>query len=65
MDDKFIVIALVGSTDTDRPFGCRIVEEDATYPLNYRPVFGPDTRAECEAWRSENCVGDEGNEGAG
>lgn len=59
---RFIVIALVGSNDTDHPFGCRVIREHAAYPMNYRPVFGPATRAECEAWRAENCVGGEGRE---
>jgi hypothetical protein len=73
MDDQFIVIALIGINDTDRPFGCRVIGEHAPHPGNYMRVFGPDTRAECEAWRSENCVGaagadeddDAGGEGAG
>lgn len=53
----FIVIALVGSNDTERPFGCRVVREGTIYPMNYRPVFGPAPRPECEAWRAANCVG--------
>jgi hypothetical protein len=54
---RFIVIALLTSKDTDRPFGCRVVAEHATYPMNYTPVFGPATRAECDAWRVANCIG--------
>lgn len=56
---RFIVIALVGSKDTDNPFGCRVVREGTIYPMIYRPVFGPATRPECEAWRADNCVGQE------
>jgi hypothetical protein len=52
---KFIVIALVANRDTDRPIGCRVIRESATYPMNYMPVFGPAPRAECEIWRSGNC----------
>jgi len=54
---KYIVIALIGSNDTDRPLGCRVISEHATYPMNYTRVFGPATRIECEAWRAVNCMG--------
>lgn len=54
---RFIVIALIASNDTDRPLGCRVVSEHATYPMNYTQVFGPAARAVCEAWRTANCAG--------
>ena len=54
---RFIVIALIASNDTDRPLGCRVVSEHATYPMNYTRVFGPAARAICEAWRTANCAG--------
>lgn len=53
---QFIVIALVAEGHENYPIGCRVVHEDASYPKIYGRVFGPASRADCEAWRAEHCL---------
>jgi hypothetical protein len=53
---QFIVIALVAQGHETRPVGCRVVHEDAVYPKIYGQVFGPASRADCEAWKAGHCV---------
>ncbi|MGA9580844.1 MAG: hypothetical protein WBR13_02610 [Allosphingosinicella sp.] len=53
---QFIVIALVADGHENYPIGCRVLHENAIFPMVYRRVFGPASRADCEAWRSQHCL---------
>jgi hypothetical protein len=52
---QFIVIALAAEGHEEHPIGCRVIHEDAGYARIYGRVFGPASRAQCEAWKAEHC----------
>lgn len=62
---QFIVIALVAEGHEKHPIGCRVIHEDAAYPKIYGRVFGPASRADCEAWRSARCLSREASAAQG
>ena len=49
-DAKYIVAARV---DNDKD--CIIAPEDAMIAATHRVVFGPDTKENCEKWKSRHC----------
>ena len=53
---QFIVVALLAPGHESHPIGCRVVHENAILPTIFHRVFGPASRAECEAWRAEHCL---------
>lgn len=50
-DKKFVVAARVETENKD----CIVVEESAMIMATHRIVFGPDTKGNCERWKSRNC----------
>lgn len=50
-DNKYIVAARVETENED----CIVVEEGAMIMATHRKVFGPDTKENCERWKSRNC----------
>ena len=50
-EQKYIVIARVETEYED----CEVVEEGAMFMMTHRQVFGPDTKENCENWKSQNC----------
>ena len=49
-DKKYIVAASVEGNKH-----CIVVEEDAVIIATHRKVYGPDTKENCERWKSGNC----------
>lgn len=50
-NEKYIVAASVETKYED----CIVVPEDAMIIATHRRVFGPDTKENCEKWKSKNC----------
>lgn len=49
--EQYQVISLIG----EPPRGCSVIPADAFYPMIYQRVFGPASRQDCEAWRTQHC----------
>ena len=50
-EKKYVVAASVESGNKN----CIVVEQDAIIMATHRIVYGPDTRENCERWKSANC----------
>ena len=50
-DKKYIVAARVETDDKD----CFVAPADTMIVATHRKVFGPDTKENCEKWKSRNC----------
>lgn len=57
-DESFIVAALVDPDAASRKERrCILVKEGEGYTMDRRQVFGPASKAECEEWVNDNCIG--------
>ncbi len=50
-NEKYIVAARVETENKD----CIVAPADAMIMATHRKVFGPDTKENCENWKSRNC----------